>query len=316
MTMRIACALAAFLTIWIAGFPATAQTGPSSDQQDRASIATENGRLALSSDDGSPNRRCKKKGSAIRTVGMQASFSSYQDVGSTALSAFAENRICERSGFQWSILGAFDRVESRGRITTAGRVGGGLYKFWQIGTGKQEPTWTQNLGIGMNALIGYEDFNIVEIAPGGNLRARRGKRPTGILDTYVALTSNNASRVHGFPPPDTVFTVETHLYFVNKRAPSANLPAFLNEEYFVGSSTVSIDHFIDHHPFGSRLQFLLQYQHLFADRSLVRDLGMARIQWRPQRNPAYDNPDVFAIGLGYRVGRHYSGLILDVSKTF
>jgi hypothetical protein len=314
--MLYARALPAFVLAWAYCSPAAAQDTASSESQENAASTVEPEKPALNNDDGSPNRRCKKKGSAIRTVGLQASFASHRQIDTSTVSVFAENRICKRSDFQWSALAAFDRVDTEGRITTAGRIGGGVYKFWQIGTGKKEPAWSQNLGVGMNALIGYEDFNIVEVAPGGNLVTRRGKRPSGILDAYAVLTSNNMSQAGGLPPPDTSLTAEAHLYFVNKRAPSADLPDFLNEEYFVATSTVSIDHFVDHHPFGSRVQLLLQYQRILTDRSLVRDITTARVQWRPQRNPAYDNPDAMAVAIGYRFGDRYSGLILEMSKSF
>lgn len=260
---------------------------------------------------------CKPSGGSVTEVTAQATLNEFDNIHNVVTSAAAAKRFCpRRSPIQWTALIAVDRVDTEGRITEAARIGGQiLYALYETADPERSGL-AKNFSVGLQGLVGFEDYDIAFFDASGTLVEARGQRITKVLQALAVYDVSNRSGDRGFPPPWGAVRIEGRLAYVDKRAPSANRPIRLNEGYVDAAGAVAVEHFVDHGRFGSKIEYRASYERVFTDRTVFRGFATLRAQWRPQANADLEYPDKFAIGLSLSVGRRYRGLNLAFSKVF
>ena len=254
---------------------------------------------------------CTRLGRPIHEVGLVQSFNDFRADSNSISSLFASIRFCRPGGrLQWHLEGALDRVDTRGPTTTSGRVGAGIYHLLT-------PRWAQSsFGMGLTVRAGYEDFDVPLFDPSGSPRRLRGNRLTKSAEISAVFSHQDHLRDGGSFPVRT-YRLEGSISYVDKRSPAQGVPTFLTESFMVARAAIAFEPFIFHNPFGSRVEFRVQHDQYFTARSNVNGITTLRLQWRPQRNPAFDNPDRFAVSLAFNVGDEgYSGWTFALIKAF
>ncbi|WP_342248732.1 hypothetical protein [Sphingomonas sp. OTU376] len=263
------------------------------------------------------NPLCNKRAKPVLTTAAEQSFARLGELNSASTSFIAEIRQClKKAPIQLQAAGIFDRVDVEGTITTAGRIGGGIF-YYAKAPDEDATSRVSTFGIRLSGYAGWEDFDIPSVTSGGPVQHRRGKRAAKIAETSLIYTIQDLTGDSKFPLfPLGAATIHVTGSYIDKRTPMANVPAYLNEGFFDLNAGVSLDQFLDHDPFGSKLNYFVGYEHIFNRNYAVRDIGAVRVQWRPQKNPAFDNPDVLAVHVQYRFGKDYRGISAGLSKSF
>lgn len=260
---------------------------------------------------------CKPGGGSVTELSAQATLNKFDNIHNVVTSASFSKRFCPKSSpIQWTVLISADRVDTEGRITDAARIGGQiLYTVYET-PDPEGRRLAKSFSVGLQGLVGFEDYNVVFFDPSGTLAEARGQRVTKVLQALAVYDISNRSGARGFPPPWGAVRAEGRLAYVDKRAPSANLPVRLNEGYVDAAGSVAFEHFVDHGRFGSKIEYRASYERIFTNHTAVKGFGTLRAQWRPQANADLHYPDRFALGLSLAVGRGYRGVNLAFSKVF
>ncbi len=163
------------------------------------------------------------------------------------ISAAVSQKLCHKeSGWEARIEGGGDFVDTQGRDSSSVRIGGGLYRWAK--PSKYEDSSTALFStrwIGINAQLGYEDFDLVFLRPGdcaaidpgsnfpqdpascldggfATLETRQEERTTTYTDIHIGNLWTGGNSDDGFLAEGHVIGLEGRAAYIDRRTPNTD----------------------------------------------------------------------------------------------